>query len=80
MYVVGAANVGKSSFINRAVGQMRATGNFAAQDRRLPVASPMPGTTLGVIKIDAFEGKGCASALPLLWGDQSRFFLAECLS
>lgn len=64
MYVVGAANVGKSSFISRAVAQMRATGNFAAPDRRLPVASPMPGTTLGVIKIDAFEGKGRAAPRP----------------
>jgi hypothetical protein len=42
VYVVGAANVGKSSFINKAVLQMRATGNFAAPDRRLPVVRGRP--------------------------------------
>lgn len=46
MYVVGAANVGKSTFINKAVLQMRATGNFAAPDRRLPVVrAHRPRTT-----------------------------------
>jgi nitric-oxide synthase len=56
--VVGAANVGKSSFIRAALAAMRAGGDVAAPGRRLPLASPMPGTTLGVIPLRAFRGEG----------------------
>ena len=37
---------------------MRETGNFYAPAKRLPTASAMPGTTLGIIPLKAFEGKG----------------------
>jgi nitric-oxide synthase len=56
--VVGAANVGKSTFIRAALAAMRAQGDLAAPDKRLPLASPMPGTTLGVIPLRAFRGEG----------------------
>jgi nitric-oxide synthase len=56
--VVGAANVGKSSFIRAALAAMRAGGDASAPGRRLPVASAMPGTTLGVIPLRAFRGEG----------------------
>jgi nitric-oxide synthase, plant len=55
--VVGAANVGKSSFIRAAMDVLRKQGDVAAPSRRLPMASPMPGTTLGVIPLRAFDGK-----------------------
>jgi len=58
VYVVGAANVGKSSFIRAALAALRAQGDAAASDRRLPIASPLPGTTLGVIPLRAFGGQG----------------------
>lgn len=56
--VVGAANVGKSSFIRAALASMRQRGDLAAPTRRLPVASLLPGTTLGVIPLRAFGGEG----------------------
>lgn len=55
--VVGAANVGKSSFTRAALDVLRRKGDVAAPARRLPLASPMPGTTLGVIPLRAFDGK-----------------------
>ena len=58
VYVLGAANVGKSSFIRAALKAMREEGNFGVPAKRLPTASAMPGTTLGVIPLRAFEGKG----------------------
>ena len=58
VYVIGAANVGKSSFIRAAMEELRSAGNYFAPTKRLPVASAMPGTTLGVIPLKAFEGKG----------------------
>jgi len=58
VYVLGAANVGKSSFIRAAMDELRSAGNYFAPSKRLPVASAMPGTTLGVIPLKAFEGKG----------------------
>lgn len=56
--VIGAANVGKSTFIRAALAAMRSQGDLAAPDKRLPLASPMPGTTLGVIPLRAFRGEG----------------------
>lgn len=56
--VVGAANVGKSTFVRAALGAMRAAGDLAAPSSRLPVASVLPGTTLGCIPLRAFSGQG----------------------
>lgn len=56
--VVGAANVGKSTFVRAAVGAMRAAGDLAAPSARLPTASPLPGTTLGPLPLRAFQGEG----------------------
>ena len=58
VYVLGSANVGKSTFIRAALRAMREGGNFGVPGKRLPTASAMPGTTLGVIPLRAFEGKG----------------------
>eukprot|EP00271_Cylindrocystis_brebissonii_P021544 TRINITY_DN7772_c0_g1_i1.p1 TRINITY_DN7772_c0_g1~~TRINITY_DN7772_c0_g1_i1.p1 ORF type:complete len:1044 (-),score=204.58 TRINITY_DN7772_c0_g1_i1:258-3389(-) len=57
VYVMGAANVGKSAFIAALLEEM-AVHDFqaAAARRRKPVASAMPGTTLGPIAIQAFGG------------------------
>ena len=58
VYVLGSANVGKSTFIRAALKAMREEGNYGVPGKRLPTASAMPGTTLGVIPLRAFEGKG----------------------
>ena len=62
VYVLGAANVGKSSFIRALLSEMGdmqsaafSTGAIAAS-RRSPTISPMPGTTLGTIPLRVFEG------------------------
>ena len=56
VYVCGAANCGKSSFINRAVGAFN--GGFGKGGQKFKgakawgvTASPTPGTTLGVVKV-----------------------------
>merc|ERR1712050_260815 len=51
VYVVGAANVGKSMFIGGMLDQM-----FGGRPRRLPLSSSTPGTTLRTIPVDAFDG------------------------
>lgn len=43
VYVLGSANVGKSSFIRAALKSMREQGNFFVPGKRLPTASAMPG-------------------------------------
>ena len=58
VYVIGSANVGKSTFIRAALKSMRELGNFGVPAKRLPTASAMPGTTLGMIPLRAFEGRG----------------------
>ena len=58
VYVLGSANVGKSTFIRSALKAMREEGNYGVPGKRLPTASAMPGTTLGVIPLRAFENKG----------------------
>lgn len=58
VYVIGSANVGKSTFIRAALKSMRELGNFGVPAKRLPTASAMPGTTLGIIPLRAFEGRG----------------------
>jgi nitric-oxide synthase len=64
VYVIGAANVGKSAFVRAALKEMSRGdgGNFdaaaLAHGSRLPVESAMPGTTLGLIALKAFEQGG----------------------
>lgn len=43
VYVLGSANVGKSTFIRAALKAMREQGNFSVPGKRLPTASAMPG-------------------------------------
>lgn len=58
VYVVGSANVGKSTFVREFTKVLRTEmGNYFAPSKRLPTASSMPGTTLGVIPIKAFEDR-----------------------
>lgn len=64
VFVVGAANVGKSAFVRamlRDMGSMEG-GNFdaaaMAMNKYLPVESAMPGTTLGLIPLQAFQTGG----------------------
>ncbi|KAK3239253.1 hypothetical protein CYMTET_50804 [Cymbomonas tetramitiformis] len=55
VYVLGVANVGKSTFISAFMREMKQRDmGVRAAARRLPTASAMPGTTLGVIPISAF--------------------------
>eukprot|EP00879_Flechtneria_rotunda_P017821 GHRR01018680.1.p1 GENE.GHRR01018680.1~~GHRR01018680.1.p1 ORF type:complete len:565 (+),score=194.15 GHRR01018680.1:1522-3216(+) len=64
VFVVGAANVGKSAFVRAMLNEMSSFtgGNFdaaaLATSRFLPVESAMPGTTLGLIPLQAFETGG----------------------
>ena len=51
VYVLGAANVGKSMFIGSLLEQLH-----GAKMPRLPISSATPGTTLRTIPIDAFSG------------------------
>uniref|UniRef100_A0A1D1YUS0 Nitric oxide synthase 1 n=1 Tax=Anthurium amnicola TaxID=1678845 RepID=A0A1D1YUS0_9ARAE len=53
----GAANVGKSAFINALLKMMAYKDPVAAAARKYkPMQSAVPGTTLGPIQIDAFQG------------------------
>ncbi|KAI3894206.1 hypothetical protein MKX03_022631 [Papaver bracteatum] len=59
VYILGAANVGKSAFINALLKTMAQKDPIAAAARRYkPIQSAVPGTTLGPIEIDAFIGGG----------------------
>lgn len=64
VYIIGAANVGKSAFVRRMLKEMAtmASRHFDAKatqvGRRLPVESAMPGTTLGFVKLGAFSSGG----------------------
>ncbi|GBG82436.1 hypothetical protein CBR_g34812, partial [Chara braunii] len=59
VYVLGAANVGKSAFISALLDEMAQHDIMAANARRFrPVQSAMPGTTLGPIAIKAFSSGG----------------------
>jgi len=70
VYVIGAANVGKSAFVRAALREMARGdgGNFdaaaLAHGSRLPVESAMPGTTLGLIALRAFEAGGALYDTP----------------
>lgn len=63
VFVMGLANVGKTAFIRALMKDMKNINsyNFDLQafsnSRFLPIESKMPGTTLGMIKIDAFPDK-----------------------
>ena len=61
--VVGAANVGKSAFTRSLLNEMSSlrSANYdigAAQIRHKPVESEMPGTTLGLIPLEALFKNG----------------------
>ena len=62
--VLGAANVGKSAFVRALVQEMRRADGpqfdaaAASVAKRLPVASAVPGTTLGRIPLAAFSAGG----------------------
>ena len=62
--VLGAANVGKSAFVRALVEEMRRAAGpqfdaaAASVAKRLPVASAVPGTTLGKISLAAFSAGG----------------------
>ncbi|KAF9600622.1 hypothetical protein IFM89_011205 [Coptis chinensis] len=59
VYILGAANVGKSAFINALLKLMSQKDLVAAAARKYkPIQSAVPGTTLGPIRIDAFLGDG----------------------
>ena len=64
LYVIGAANVGKSAFVRSLMQEMGSMSSrhydaaAAEHRRRLPVESPMPGTTLGPIALHAFASGG----------------------
>ena len=52
VFVCGAANCGKSSFVNRAVGAYSGGQNYKGVKSWGVTASASPGTTLGVVKIN----------------------------
>lgn len=70
VYIVGAANVGKSAFVRRMLKEMAnmTSRHFDAKatqvGRRLPVESAMPGTTLGFVKLGAFSSGGALYDTP----------------
>ncbi|XP_044504347.1 NO-associated protein 1, chloroplastic/mitochondrial [Mangifera indica] len=59
VYILGSANVGKSAFINALLKTMAERDPAAAMaQKRKPIQSAVPGTTLGPIQIDAFLSGG----------------------
>ncbi|CAK0756494.1 hypothetical protein CVIRNUC_002460 [Coccomyxa viridis] len=64
VYIMGAANVGKSAFVRAFVKEMSSfsSSQFDAAavstGRHLPVESAMPGTTLQIIPLEAFQSGG----------------------
>jgi len=57
VYVLGAANVGKSLFIRAFLKALAARDPFAfGKLKYQPIASATPGTTLGIIPLDVFSG------------------------
>ncbi|KAL8141469.1 hypothetical protein V2J09_014501 [Rumex salicifolius] len=58
-YILGAANVGKSAFINAILMMLGQKDPVAAAAQKYkPIQSAVPGTTLGPIPIEAFLGGG----------------------
>ncbi|WOL13260.1 nitric oxide synthase isoform X4 [Canna indica] len=59
VYILGSANVGKSAFINALLKLMARKDPVAAAAQKYePMQSAVPGTTLGPIQIEAFQGGG----------------------
>ncbi|KAK1431590.1 hypothetical protein QVD17_08050 [Tagetes erecta] len=59
VYILGAANVGKSAFINAMLKMLSDKDPVAAMARKYkPIQSAVPGTTVGPIQINAFLGGG----------------------
>lgn len=64
VYVMGAANVGKSAFIRALVKEMASMKSrqfdpsAIQKSKRLPVESAMPGTTLKLIPLEVFSSGG----------------------
>ncbi|CAI9302314.1 unnamed protein product [Lactuca saligna] len=59
VYILGAANVGKSAFINALLKMLSNKDPVAAMARKYkPIQSAVPGTTVGPIPINAFLGGG----------------------
>ena len=64
VYVIGAANVGKSAFIRSLVKEMTSMGSkqfdpaAISKSKHLPVESAMPGTTLQLIPLEVFYKGG----------------------
>ncbi|KAK1273257.1 putative nitric oxide synthase [Acorus gramineus] len=59
VYILGSANVGKSAFINALLRTMAEKDPVAAAAQKYkPMQSAVPGTTLGPIQINAFQGGG----------------------
>ncbi|KAL4557166.1 hypothetical protein LXL04_035338 [Taraxacum kok-saghyz] len=59
VYILGAANVGKSAFINASLKMLSNKDPVAAMARKYkPIQSAVPGTTVGPIPINAFLGGG----------------------
>nr|XP_043615104.1 NO-associated protein 1, chloroplastic/mitochondrial [Erigeron canadensis] len=59
VYILGAANVGKSAFINALLKMLSYKDPVAAMARKYkPIQSAVPGTTVGPIQINAFLGGG----------------------
>ncbi|KAH0451083.1 hypothetical protein IEQ34_021775 [Dendrobium chrysotoxum] len=59
VYILGSANVGKSAFISALLKTMAKKNPVAAAAHKYkPMQSAVPGTTLGRIKIEAFQGGG----------------------
>lgn len=61
VYIIGAANVGKSAFVRAFVKEMSSMTSkqfdplAIKKSRRLPVESSMPGTTLSSIPLEVFQ-------------------------
>ena len=64
VFIVGAANVGKSAFVRRMLKEMAsmASRHFDVKamyaQKHMPTESAMPGTTLGRVKLGAFSSGG----------------------
>lgn len=70
VYIIGAANVGKSAFVRCMLREMAnmTSRHFDAKatlvGKKLPVESAMPGTTLGLLKLGAFSSGGALYDTP----------------
>lgn len=64
VYIIGAANVGKSAFVRAFVKEMASMTSrqfdplAIGKSKRLPVESSMPGTTLSSIPLEVFHSGG----------------------